>query len=92
LAHRDDAHDRNGACDGSLPAAAIVGYAGYDDGEVGTGPLVLVLCAFIVPKAGGWLGGAIVFVHGMRVLGLPDEPASSAVSPGCEKKERAAAD
>jgi uncharacterized membrane protein len=72
-------------------AAAIVGYAGYDDGEVGTGPLVLVLCAFVVLTAGGWLGGAIVFVHGMRVLGLPDEPASSAVSPGGEEKERAAA-
>jgi hypothetical protein len=30
---------------------------------------------------GGWLGGAIVFVHGMRVLGLPKEPALRAVSP-----------
>ena len=71
--------------------AAIVGYAGYDDGEVGTGALVLVICGFVALTAGGWLGGAIVFVHGMRVLGLPDESATSAISPGGEEKERAAA-
>jgi uncharacterized membrane protein len=72
-------------------AAAIVGYAGYDDGEVGAGALVLVLCGFLALTAGGWLGGAIVFVHGMRVLSLPDEPAVRAVAPGGEEKERAEA-
>jgi uncharacterized membrane protein len=72
-------------------AAAIVGYAGYDDGEVGAGALVLVLCGFVALTAGGWLGGAIVFVHGMRVLSLPDEPAVRAVAPGGEEKERAEA-
>jgi uncharacterized membrane protein len=71
--------------------AAIVGYAGYDDGEVGTGALVLVLCGFAALTAGGWLGGAIVFVHGMRVLGLPDEPTADAVSPGGESKQQAEA-
>jgi hypothetical protein len=30
---------------------------------------------------GGWLGGAIVFVHGMRVLSLVGEPTSRAASP-----------
>jgi uncharacterized membrane protein len=70
-------------------AAAIVGYGGYDDGEVGTGALALVLCGFVALTAGGWLGGAIVFVHGMRVLSLPEEPAVSAMSPGGEEKERA---
>ena len=30
---------------------------------------------------GGWLGGAIVFVHGMRVLNLVEEPTQRAVSP-----------
>jgi uncharacterized membrane protein len=72
-------------------AAAIVGYAGYEDGEVGAGALVLVLCGFVALTAGGWLGGAIVFVHGMRVLSLSDEPSVSAVSPGGEEKERAEA-
>jgi uncharacterized membrane protein len=72
-------------------AAALVGYRGYDDGEVGAGALVLVLCGFVVLTVGGWLGGAIVFVHGMRVLGLPDEPAASAMAPGGEEKTRAEA-
>ena len=30
---------------------------------------------------GGWLGGAIVFVHGMRVLSLVREHTARAVSP-----------
>ena len=30
---------------------------------------------------GGWLGGAIVFVHGMRVLNLVEEPTARAISP-----------
>lgn len=72
-------------------AAAIVGYSGYEDGEVGITALVLVLSAFAVLTAGGWLGGAIVFVHGMRVLSLADEPAARAMAPGGEEKERAEA-
>ena len=31
--------------------------------------------------AGGWLGGAIVYVHGMRVLSLVKEPTERAVAP-----------
>jgi hypothetical protein len=34
-----------------------------------------------VLTVGGWLGGAITYVHGMRVLSLPDEPATRAASP-----------
>jgi hypothetical protein len=30
---------------------------------------------------GGWLGGAIVFVYGMRVLNLVEEPAARAAAP-----------
>jgi hypothetical protein len=69
--------------------AAIVGYGSYDDGEMGTGALVLVLCGFVTLAVGGWLGGTIVFVHGMRVLELQDEPAARAMSPGGEEKARA---
>lgn len=70
--------------------AAIVGYGGYDDGETGVAELVLVLCAFGALTLGGWIGGSIVFVHGMRVLELPDEPAGRAMAPGGEEKARAA--
>jgi uncharacterized membrane protein len=62
--------------------AAIVGYAGYGDREIGTAALVLVLCGFGGLTVGGWIGGSIVFVHGMRVLGLQEEPAASAILPG----------
>jgi uncharacterized membrane protein len=67
--------------------AAILGHAGYVDGEIGTTALVLALCGFAALTAGGWIGGSIVFVHGMRVLGLPEEPAASAIMPG-EKAEQ----
>jgi hypothetical protein len=42
---------------------------------------VLTLCGFVVLMVGGWLGGAIVFTHGMRVLSLPEEPATRAAHP-----------
>jgi hypothetical protein len=40
---------------------------------------------------GGWLGGAVVFTHGMRVLNLVEEPAGRAVSP-LPKPEKEAAE
>jgi uncharacterized membrane protein len=61
--------------------AAGAGHADYVDQTVGGGSLVLMLIGFVLLTAGGWLGGANVFVHGMRVLNLVDEPASRAVSP-----------
>lgn len=42
---------------------------------------MLTLVGFVLLTVGGWLGGAIVFTHGMRVLKLVDEPTSRAVSP-----------
>ena len=50
-----------------------------DDGEVTGAGLVLTLAGFAVLTLGGWLGGTIVFVHGMRVLKAGDEPAGRPV-------------
>jgi uncharacterized membrane protein len=61
--------------------AAGAGHGDYVDGMVGGGSLVLTLVGFVLLTVGGWLGGAIVFTHGMRVLKLVDEPTSRAVSP-----------
>jgi uncharacterized membrane protein len=69
--------------------AASAGHADYVDRTVGGGPLVITLIGYVLLAAGGWLGGAIVFTHGMRVLKLVDEPTRSAVTPGGEEKERA---
>lgn len=61
--------------------AAIFGHRGYVDGEVTGGALILTLVGFGLLTLGGWLGGTIVFVHGMRVLELADEPPRRAVAP-----------
>jgi uncharacterized membrane protein len=61
--------------------AALVGHGGYTRGAVEAGPLVLTLVGFGFLTLGGWLGGAIVFVHGMRVLSLVDEPPGRAATP-----------
>lgn len=54
--------------------AAIVGHGGYADREVTGAGLVLTLVGFAVLTVGGWLGGTIVFVHGLRVLKPGGEP------------------
>ena len=61
--------------------AALVGHGGYEDAAVKAGPFVVTLAGFAMLTLGGWLGGTIVYVHGMRVLALLQEPTSRAVSP-----------
>ena len=60
---------------------AGAGHADYVDRAVSGGALILTLIGYGVMALGGWLGGAIVFVHGMRVLNLVEEPTARAVSP-----------
>ena len=69
--------------------AAIVGHDGYANGDVNAAGLVFTLIGWGILTFGGWLGGGIVFVHGMRVLNLVDEPALRAATPGGEEKEAA---
>jgi uncharacterized membrane protein len=56
-------------------------YHGYQHGHVTTGGLILSLSGATVLTVGGWLGGSMVFVHGVRVLEPPQqaepEPAES---------------
>jgi uncharacterized membrane protein len=47
--------------------AAWLQWDGYQDGRVTTGGLIAALAGFVALTTGGWFGGAIVFVHGMRV-------------------------
>jgi uncharacterized membrane protein len=61
--------------------AIVFGHDHYSHGLVGTGPFVLTLIGFALLTTGGWLGGAITYVHGMRVLNLVDEPALLAAAP-----------
>jgi uncharacterized membrane protein len=71
--------------------AAIFGHAGYVDDEVTGGALLLTLVGFGALTLGGWLGGTVVFVHGMRVLNLVDEPSLRAVAPVPTAEKQAAA-
>ena len=61
--------------------AAILGHSGYTHNAVDNGPFVLTLIGFGFLTVGGWLGGAVVFVHGMRVLNLVQEPPERAAAP-----------
>jgi uncharacterized membrane protein len=57
------------------------GRAGYEDGRVHTAALILALAGEVLLLAGGYLGGALVYVHGHRVLSQPQTPVSEALLP-----------
>jgi uncharacterized membrane protein len=59
--------------------AAVVGHDAYLHRAVEAGPIIVTLIGFGLLTLGGWLGGAIVFTFGMRVL-----------APGGKEKEDAA--
>jgi uncharacterized membrane protein len=69
--------------------AAIFGHACYVGAEISIGPFVLTILGFAILTFGGWLGGAITYVYGMRVLNLIEEPATRAAAPipTAEKKD-----
>jgi uncharacterized membrane protein len=70
--------------------AALTGHDDFLHGDVTTVPYALTLIGFGFLTLGGWLGGAIVYVHGMRVLELLREPTKRAVAPvPHEEKEQA---
>ena len=71
--------------------AAIFGHGGYVDDEVTSGSLILTLVGFGFLTLGGWLGGTVVFVHGMRVLNLVEEPALRAAAPVATPEKQEAA-
>jgi uncharacterized membrane protein len=71
--------------------AAILGHGGYADQSVTTGAFVLTLIGFALLTVGGTMGGGITYVHGMRVLNLPDEPAGRAMAPMPEEEKVEAA-
>jgi uncharacterized membrane protein len=61
--------------------AAIFGHGAYTHANVSAGAYALTVIGFGFLTLGGWLGGAVVYVHGMRVLNLLKEPAARAASP-----------
>jgi uncharacterized membrane protein len=76
---------------GLFAFTAVFGHDRYVDGEMTANALVGTLLGFGFLTLGGWIGGSVVFVHGMRVLNLVDEPAGRATVPLSGEKERAEA-
>jgi uncharacterized membrane protein len=64
-----------------LVTAVITGHSGYKVAHVDTLPATLTFVGFGFLVLGGWLGGSLVFAHGMRVLGVADPRASAEPSP-----------
>ena len=62
-------------------ASWFPGRAGYQDGHIHTAALVFALAGEAVLLAGGYLGGALVYVHGHRVLSQPQAPVGEALRP-----------
>jgi uncharacterized membrane protein len=71
--------------------AAAYGHDRYVAGTMGSITFAATLIGFVLLTLGGWLGGTVVYVHGMRVLNLVDEPPGRAATPGHHEKEEAAA-
>ncbi|MBW3665890.1 MAG: DUF2231 domain-containing protein [Actinobacteria bacterium] len=61
--------------------AAVLLYPGYVDGDVPTSAAVTTVVAFAVLTAGGWVGGALAYVHGIRVLNEPNASLDQALRP-----------
>ena len=70
--------------------AAIFGHTAYTHANVSSGSYVLTLIGFGCLSLGGWLGGAVVYVHGMRVLSLVEEPTERAIAPAPHPEKEAA--
>ena len=63
-----------------LVAAALL-QDDFDGGRARAGGALCAIGALLLLTLGGWLGGTLVFVHGERVLALPEEPTLRAVVP-----------
>jgi uncharacterized membrane protein len=60
----------------------LVQLDGYKDDAVKTGAWILGLGGGALLTAGGYIGGTLVFVYGVRVLGRRDAPVADALVPG----------
>jgi uncharacterized membrane protein len=60
---------------------------GYKHDNVETGALVTGIVAELLLVAGGYLGGTLVFVYGIRVLKRRDTPVADALVPGRSEDE-----
>src|SRR3954454_18993471 len=65
-------------------AAARLQRAGYQHGDVTLAGLIFSVLGFAALTVGGWFGGSVVFVHGVRVLDVaaPEPPTATTSTRG----------
>ena len=78
------------AATAAFALAAILGHDDYGDDVVSTAAFLLTLLGFGLLTLGGMFGGALTYVHGMRVLNLMEEPARKALTPLPHEEKEAA--
>lgn len=61
--------------------SAFLLYPDRHDEVVSDAAALVILIGFGILTLGGWLGGTLAYVHGVRVLDQPDTPTSRAVRP-----------
>ena len=69
-------------------AAWLAQRPGYLDGQVESLGLALGLAAEALLAAGGYIGGTLVFIYGVRVVQRPDAPLADALVPGRVKPDQ----
>jgi uncharacterized membrane protein len=66
--------------------AAWLQHPGYRHGDVTLGGLIFSVIGLVALTAGGWLGGSVVFVHGVRVLGHEESPPATTSTSGRQEQ------
>lgn len=61
--------------------------AGYSNGTVITTAVILGVISWLLLVVGGYLGGALTFVYGVRVLKRPETAVADALIPGRAKED-----
>lgn len=61
--------------------AAILLRRRYEVDEVSLGAMLVAVLGWVALLFGGWVGGSIVFVYGMRVIMEPSTPTGEALKP-----------
>jgi uncharacterized membrane protein len=67
--------------------AAWLQHAGYEHSQVTLGGLIFSVLGFLALTVGGWFGGSVVFVHGVRVIG-GDESEPAECRPSTQRRQR----
>jgi hypothetical protein len=72
---------------GTFFVAELLLWDAYKTGVVPTDGAVVLIVAWLFLLFGGWAGGTIVFVHGMRVLGQPNARTADALKPKLHRRQ-----